>query len=152
MTRTFPLSLTMRVLIGVVCLLVLGRDSRAQQPAAPSGTPVEAAGFTGKTAMLDSTGYTVGRRIFAPHSHNATWHMHTTGQLVFAESGRGKLQIKGQPIRDLAPGDSAYVPPNTMHWHGSTPGECFTMVFINMGTSTTPQGEPITDEVYLGKK
>ena len=44
--------------------------------------------------MLDSTGYSIGRRIFAPGSHNATWHMHTAGQLIFAESGHGRFQIK----------------------------------------------------------
>jgi quercetin dioxygenase-like cupin family protein len=124
----------------------------AQQPATPTGIPVEAAGFTGKTAMLDSTGYSVGRRIFAAHSHNATWHMHTAGQLVFAESGHGRLQIKGEAIRMLAPGDSGYIPPNTMHWHGSAPDDTFTMMFITMGSSTTSPGEPITDDIYLGKK
>ena len=67
---------------------------RPQQPAtppaasAPSGVPVEAPGFVGKTALLETTGYSIGRRIFAPGSHNATWHMHAAGQLVFAESGR----------------------------------------------------------------
>jgi quercetin dioxygenase-like cupin family protein len=131
----------------------LGWIAHAQQPAAPPpGTPVEAAGFTGKTAMLDSTGYSVGRRIFAPYSHNATWHMHSAGQLVFAESGHGRLQITGEAIRMLAPGDSGYIPPNTMHWHGSAPDETFTMMFITMGASTTSQGEPITEDIYLGRK
>jgi hypothetical protein len=32
--------------------------------------------------------------------------MHAAGQLVFAESGRGRLQITGQPMRKLSPGDS----------------------------------------------
>lgn len=142
------------VLMGLALMLSGGWLAAAQQPAAPppAGTPVEAAGFTGKTAMLDSTGHSVGRRIFAPHSHNATWHMHTAGQLVFAESGHGRLQIKGQAIRMLAPGDSGFIPANTMHWHGSAPDESFTMVFITMGTSTTAQGDPITDDIYLGKK
>ena len=134
-------------------LLTTSWLASAQQPTAtPPGTPVEAAGFTGKTAMLDSTGYSVGRRVFAPHSHNATWHMHSAGELVFAESGHGRLQIKGETIRMLAPGDSGYIPPNTMHWHGSAPDETFTMMFITMGGSTTSQGEPITEDIYLGRK
>ena len=114
--------------------------------------PVEAPGFVGKTARLDTTDYSVGRRVFAPGSRNATWHMHTAGQLIFAESGRGRLQIKGQPIRELAPGDSAYIPANVMHWHGSTPNDSFTMAFINMGASTTSQGDPLSEAEYLGKK
>lgn len=132
------------------------RIGHAQQPATPeptpTGIPVEAPGFVGKTARLDTTGYSVGRRIFAPGSRNATWHMHTAGQLIFAESGRGRLQIKGQPLRELAPGDSGYIPPGVMHWHGSAPNDSFTMTFINMGASTTSQGEALTEDVYLGRK
>ena len=121
-------------------------------PAASSGGPVEAPGFVGKTALLETTGYSIGRRIFAPGSHNATWHMHAAGQLVFAESGRGRLQIKGQPMRELSPGDSGYIPANTMHWHGSAPNESFTMTFVTMGAGPTSQGEPLTEDVYLGRK
>ena len=78
--------------------------------------------------------------------------MHTAGQLIFAESGHGRFQIKGQPIHELAPGESGFIPGGQMHWHGATPGENFTMTFITMGTSTTTQGVPLTDDVYLGKK
>ena len=135
-------------LMAVVCQNSLGEIGHAQQ----SGVPAEAPGFIGKTAALDTTGYTVGRRIFAPGSHNATWHMHAAGQLIYAESGHGRYQIKGQPIRELAPGDTGYIPGGTMHWHGSVPNESFTMTFVTLGAGATTQGEPITDETYLGKK
>jgi len=140
--------------VGAIVLMAVvfehggGEIGHAQQ----SGVPAEAPGFTGKTATLDTTGYTVGRRIFAPASHNATWHMHAAGQLIFAESGHGRYQIKGQPIRELAPGDTGYIPGGTMHWHGSVPDESFTMTFVTMGAGATTPGEPITDEIYLGKK
>ena len=135
-------------LMAVVFQNSLGEIGHAQQ----SGVPAEAPGFIGKTATLDTTGYTVGRRIFAPGSHNATWHMHAAGQLIYAESGHGRYQIKGQPIRELAPDDTGYIPGGTMHWHGSVPNESFTMTFVTMGAGATTQGEPITDEIYLGKK
>jgi quercetin dioxygenase-like cupin family protein len=147
------------VCVGLVVAAAVGPAGHAQQPptaptpaAAATGIPVEAPGFVGKTATLDTTGYSIGRRIFAPGSHNATWHMHTAGQLIFAESGHGRFQIKGQPIRELAPGDSGYIPGGMMHWHGSVPNESFTMTFITMGASTTSQGEPLTEDVYLGRK
>jgi quercetin dioxygenase-like cupin family protein len=140
----------------VLCGVAAPPIGHAQQPATPeppaTGIPIEAPGFVGKTARLDTTGYSIGRRVFAPGSRNATWHMHTAGQLVFAESGRGRLQIKGQPVRDLAPGESGYIPPGVMHWHGSAPNDSFTMTFINMGASTTTQGEVLTEDEYLGKK
>ena len=154
--RRLILLLASVVIVAAISLRWIGH---AQQPTTPPAAaaqtppvPAEAAGFVGKTALLDTTGYSIGRRIFAPGAHNATWHMHTAGQLVFAESGHGRFQIKGQPIRELAPGDSGYIPGGMMHWHGSVPNENFTMTFITMGASTTSQGEPVTEEVYLGKK
>ena len=129
-----------------------------QAPAAPAaaaparGVLGPATGFTGNTTTLDNTGYTVGRRVFEAGSHNATFHMHTAGQLVFGEAGRGRLQIQGQPIKELGVGDSAFIPGGTFHWHGAAPAENFTMMFITMGASKTSQGDPVTQEVYLGKK
>ena len=145
------------VCLGLLSGVPLRRTAHAQQPpgvpaAAPTGIPSEAPGFVGKTALLDTTGYSVGRRIFAPGSHNATWHMHAAGQLIFAESGHGRFQIKGQPIHELAPGDSGYIPGGMMHWHGSVPNESFTMTFVTMGAGPTSQGEALTEDVYLGRK
>jgi quercetin dioxygenase-like cupin family protein len=155
-----------RVAGAIVCVgLIFGASAAwvgfAQQPpapqtpaapAAPRGVLAEAPGFTGRTTTLDTTGYSIGRRVFEAGAHNATWHMHTAGQLIFAESGHGRFQIKGQPIHELAPGDSGFIPAGMMHWHGATPNENFTMAFITMGTSTTTQGDPVTDEIYRGKK
>ena len=145
--------------LGLVFGVSVGWIGHAQQPATPpvpaqqlTGVPAEAPGFVGKTATLDTTGYSIGRRIFAPGSHNATWHMHSASQLIFAETGHGRFQIKGQPIHELAPGDSGYIPAGMMHWHGSVPNESFTMTFITMGASTTSQGEALTEDVYVGKK
>jgi quercetin dioxygenase-like cupin family protein len=147
------------VCLGLMFGVSVGSMGHDQQPAtapvpaaSPTGIPAEAAGFFGKTALLDTTGYSVGRRIFAPGSHNATWHMHTAGQLIFAESGHGRFQIKSQPIHELAPGESGYIPGGMMHWHGSVPNESFTMTFVTMGAGTTSQGEALTEDVYLGKK
>ena len=142
-----------RIAAGVIWFAIVfqqsaGETGHAQQ----TGVPAETPGFVGKTATLDTTGYTVGRRLFAPGSHNATWHMHAAGQLIYAESGHGRYQIKGQPIRELSPGDTGYIPGDTMHWHGSAPNESFTMTFVTMGAGATTQGESITDDIYLGKK
>lgn len=124
----------------------------AGAPAPERGVLGPAQGFTGNTTTLDPAGYTVGRRVFEAGARNATWHMHTAGQLVFGEAGRGRLQIQGQPIKELGVGDSAFIPGGTYHWHGAAPNENFTMMFITMGQSKTSQGEPVTEEVYRGKK
>ena len=126
-------------------------DKSKPVPAPQPGVLGPAPNFTGNTTTLDTKGYTVGRRIFAAGAHNATWHAHTAGQLVFGEAGRGRMQIQGQPIKELAVGDSVFIPGGSFHWHGASASENFTMVFITMGESKTSQGEPVTDAMYLGK-
>lgn len=155
-----PRSLQLATLLAVLALAPVV----AQQPAAPVVNPPAtppapqfgvlgpAPNFTGNTGTLDPAGYTVGRRVFEAGGHNATWHMHTVGQLVFGEAGRGRLQIQGQPIKELGVGESAYIPGGTYHWHGAAPNENFTMMFITMGQSKTSQGDAVTEGVYLGSR
>jgi quercetin dioxygenase-like cupin family protein len=151
-------TLRFAAVLAMFALAALSADQAAQEKPAPAGSaPARgvlgpAPNFTGNTTTLDTTGYNLGRRVFAAGARNATWHMHTAGQLVFGEAGRGRLQIQGQPIKELGVGDSAFIPGGSFHWHGASPTENFTMVFITMGQSKTSQGEPVTDEVYLGKK
>lgn len=133
--------------IAAACTL----SAQAPGPPPKPGVLGPAANFTGNTTSLDTTGYTVGRRVFEAGGRNATWHMHTAGQLVFGEAGRGRLQIQGQPIKELGVGESAFIPGGTFHWHGADPKENFTMLFITMGASKTSRGEPVTEAMYLGK-
>ena len=166
MTRTIPFAVVFAAFaVSTLSAQQPGTPPQPTSPTYPTPAPVAAPpapapargvlgpaqGFTGNTTTLDPAGYTVGRRVFEAGARNATWHMHTAGQLVFGEAGRGRLQIQGQPIKELAVGDSAYIPGGTYHWHGAAPKENFTMVFITMGQSKTSQGEPVTDAVYLGK-
>lgn len=140
-------------LVAIVVAFTVCTVTAQQPPAAPvPGVPGPAPNFTGNTTTLDATGYTVGRRVFEAGGRNATWHMHTAGQLVFGEEGRGRLQIQGQPIREIGVGDSAFIPGGAFHWHGASLTQNFTMMFITMGASKTSQGEPVTDAIYLGKK
>jgi quercetin dioxygenase-like cupin family protein len=152
MARTFRLA----ALFAMFTLTILSADQAAPQaPAAPApqrGVLGPAPNFVGNTTTLDTTGYNLGRRVFAAGAHNKTWHMHTAGQLVFGEAGRGRLQFRGQPVKELAVGDSVYIPGGTYHWHGASPNENFTMVYITMGASKTTQAEPVTGEMYQGTK
>ncbi len=124
----------------------------AAVPAPQPGVLGPAPNFVGNTTTLDTKAYSIGRRIFAAGGHNATWHAHTAGQLVFGEAGRGRMQIKGQPVKELAVGDSVFIPGGSFHWHGASANENFTMVYITMGESKTSQGEPVREGEYLGSK
>ena len=126
----------------------------ANPPAEPPARGVlgPAPNFTGNTTTLDPTGYTVGRRVFEAGRATRRGTCTRPGNWCSAEAGRGRLQIQGQPIKEIAVGESAYIPGGTYHWHGAAPNENFTMMFVTMGQSKTSQGEPVTEAVYLGKK
>jgi quercetin dioxygenase-like cupin family protein len=117
--------------------------------APPSGVPVEAANFTGKTAALDASNISGGRRLFEAGSRSY-WHAHPNGQLILNESGIGLHQVQGKPMTRLAPGDSVYVGPGVVHWHGAAPDSSLTQVNIGFG-GMTKWGEPVADAVYRGK-
>lgn len=54
------------------------------------------------------------------------WHQHPVGQTLWAVAGVGRVQVEGEPVRELRPGDTAIIPPNTRHWHGAAPDRIFT--------------------------
>src|SRR5688572_22180862 len=58
-------------------------------------------------------------------------------------------QIEGKPIHRLAPGDSVYVGPGVVHWHGAAPDAALTQVNVGFG-GATKWGDPVSDAVYRG--
>ena len=104
--------------------------------------------FVGKTVSLDSTHVSAGRRLFEAGARS-NWHSHANGQLVFNEKGVGLHQIEGKPIVRLAPGETAYVGPGVVHWHGAAPDASFTQVSIGFG-GTTKWGDPVSEALYRG--
>jgi quercetin dioxygenase-like cupin family protein len=121
----------------------------AARGATPTAAPAEAPNFTGKTATLDASNISSGRRLFEPGARS-NWHAHPNGQLILNESGFGLHQVQGKPIERLAPGDSAYVGPGVVHWHGAAPDSSMTQVNIGFG-GATKWGEPVSDADYRGK-
>ena len=62
---------------------------------------------------------------FSPGARTA-WHQHPVGQTLWAVARIGRVQVEGEPVQELRPGDTAIIPPNTRHWHGATPDRIFT--------------------------
>jgi quercetin dioxygenase-like cupin family protein len=62
---------------------------------------------------------------FTPGARTA-WHSHPVGQVLFAVSGVGRVQLEGEEVQILHPGDTAIIPPDTRHWHGAAPDMLFT--------------------------
>lgn len=57
---------------------------------------------------------------FAPAARTA-WHTHPLGQTLFVVSGVGRVQLAGEPVREIRPGDTVWIAPDERHWHGAAP-------------------------------
>jgi quercetin dioxygenase-like cupin family protein len=89
---------------------------------------------------------------FEPKARTA-WHTHPLGQTLHVVSGVGRVQLWGEPIREIRPGDTVWIAPGEKHWHGAGPDT--NMVHIALqealdGTHVTWM-EHVTDEQYNGK-
>ena len=62
---------------------------------------------------------------FSPGARTA-WHQHPVGQTLWVVAGVGRVQLEGEAVREIRPGDTAMIPPNTRHWHGAAPDRIFT--------------------------
>lgn len=69
---------------------------------------------------------------FSPGARTA-WHSHPVGQTLYCVSGVGRLQLEGEPVQELRPGDTGIIPPDTRHWHGAAPDR----FFIHLAMSET---------------
>jgi quercetin dioxygenase-like cupin family protein len=61
---------------------------------------------------------------FCPGARTA-WHSHPVGQTLFCVTGIGRVQLEGEQVQELHPGDTAVIPPDTRHWHGAAPDRLF---------------------------
>jgi quercetin dioxygenase-like cupin family protein len=87
---------------------------------------------------------------FEPAARTA-WHTHPLGQTLHVLSGIGRIQLYGQPVQDLRPGDTVWIEPNELHWHGAGPG--YTFVHLAMQEADDQNidvawHKHVTDEEY----
>lgn len=99
---------------------------------------------------------TAPSRMRATHVHftpgaRTAWHSHPVGQVLYAVSGVGRVQLEGEDVQVLNPGDTAMIPPNTRHWHGAAPDMLFThlaMSEVNDKGEGTSWFEHVSDADY----
>src|SRR5688572_15201946 len=89
------------------------------------------------------------RRLFEA-GNRTYWHSHDNGFVMFVEKGRGRVQQRGQPMRELKAGEMDYTPAGVEHWHGASEKEPFTQVGVTFGGGIQWK-EPVTDAQYQGK-
>lgn len=87
---------------------------------------------------------------FEPGARTA-WHTHPVGQTLHVLTGSGLVQLEGQPIQEIHPGDTVMIAPNERHWHGAGPAN--SMVHLALQEADA-QGidvvwlEAVTDQEY----
>lgn len=106
------------------------------------------------TSVLDTKEMRIVRRSWEPGART-NWHTHSSspngsGQLLFVQKGRMRVQARGQAMKELAEGESHYTPAGVEHWHGATPQQAAIQVSVNFGPEVTG-GKDVTDGEYSGK-
>lgn len=112
-----------------------------QQPPAKTQT----ANMTGGGGFVDSSDLRVSRIRFEAGARTH-WHIHSGGQVIVAEEGRGLYQERGSGIMAFVPGEAAYLKPNIAHWHGATPDA--PVIQATMYGGTLEWVGPVTDDEY----
>jgi len=130
------------LICGAACIGALAPQTapRAAQP----GAAVRQ-NFTGAVRNLGASDvravrfqYDAGARSF--------WHVHDGAQVLILESGRGRVQERGGPVRELVPDQPVFLAAGTPHWHGAAPDEGLTQIAVNVGG--VKWMDPVSDEEY----
>jgi quercetin dioxygenase-like cupin family protein len=95
----------------------------------------------------------VANRVSFEPGARTNWHTHPLGQTLYVVSGVGRVQTKGEPVREIKPGDVVWIPPGEKHWHGGSPTTGMTHVAIqeSLDGSHATWMEPVTDEEFSAK-
>jgi quercetin dioxygenase-like cupin family protein len=68
------------------------------------------------------------------------WHTHPLGQTLHVLSGFGRVQLKGQPVQVIRPGDTVWIAPGEVHWHGAGPQNAM----VHLAIQEAMDGKPVT--------
>ena len=86
---------------------------------------------------------------FAPGART-NWHTHPLGQTLHVVSGVGRVQVLGEPVREILPGDTVWIAPGEKHWHGAAPKTALVHLALqeHLDGSNVTWMEPVSDADY----
>lgn len=103
----------------------------------------------GSPSRPDSSDIRALRLRFEPGSRS-NWHSHGNWQIIAAEAGRGRTQVRGEPLQEMLPGEPpVFAGPGVVHWHGAAPDEH--VIQLTFVSGETSWAEPVSDDDYLGR-
>ena len=133
------LALALAAAVIVVGLVVGQQSPTAAQTNFVGGAP----------SRPDSEDIRALRLRFEPGSRS-NWHSHSNWQIIAAEEGRGRTQVRGEPLQEMRPGEPAvFAGPGVVHWHGAAPDEYVVQLTFISGQATWH--EPVSEDDYLGR-
>jgi quercetin dioxygenase-like cupin family protein len=106
------------------------------------------ANFTGTVTRLESNIHVRAARIHFEPGARTKWHVHERGQILLCEEGVARTQIKGHPVQELHPGETAYVPGGVPHWHGAAAGQSTTLFSVDLNAGQTKWLDAVTEAEY----
>jgi quercetin dioxygenase-like cupin family protein len=101
--------------------------------------------FTGNVRNLEASDLRAVRFQYDPGARSY-WHVHDGNQIMVLEKGRGRVQLQGQPVREMLPGQPVFLPAGVPHWHGASPNEGITLLSMSIGGVKWMQA--VTDQEY----
>ena len=125
-----------------ICLMCAASGlwiTKAQQKQNPN--------FTGKvTPVEENSQANIAHFRFDPGARTK-WHSHERGQIILAEDGVCRVQVKGGPIMELHAGETVYAAPGVVHWHGAAPDQGCTQFNVTRAGGITWM-EEVTEKEY----
>jgi len=130
------------VLIGASAMLIAG----------PSRITAAQSNFVGGDPSRPDSSDIRALRLRFEAGARSNWHSHAGWQILAAEEGRGRTQVRGQQIVEMSPGDAPnYTAPGVVHWHGASPTEYVVQLTFLGGMSGADWLEPVNDDDYRGQ-
>ena len=139
------------VTVGLATMIAAAyAQQTGQAPAPPPGGRGNfASNFTGKATVVDSAEMRTSRIRFEAGART-NWHLHSTGQLLLIEEGKGRLQEQGSDPRDILAGQPVLTKPSVLHWHGAASDQAAVQFSVYSGTLEWK--DAVSDDEYSGKK
>ena len=114
--------------------------------------------FTGEVTLARMRGANenplidVFRVAFQPS--RTAWHTHTGPQMLFVTEGCCRVQVAGEPIREVPTGGVVRFEAGERHWHGASPDAPMVHLAVNIKTAAgetfTDWSDKVTDAQYAG--
>ncbi|MGE4335919.1 MAG: cupin domain-containing protein [Pigmentiphaga sp.] len=86
---------------------------------------------------------------FEPGARTA-WHAHPFGQTLIVTAGCGWVQLEGQPVQSIRPGDVVSIASGERHWHGATATTAMTHIAVqeHLNGKSADWMEQVTEADY----